>query len=301
MSSDTLYAEGWTVPERLALLPDSAAVRALKPEALRGSAALPSQKLDGAAKLISGSPLRWRTEPLRALFDVAMERFAEGGPAASDAWLAPRLHAALRLTRREAGDGALWNYLALRVAPDYVLWRWLGSPSSKAPKPAVNPRRFVGPFHVQAIARLWWAAEIFRDGADYRPVEAAGGNQEMFNSALRLEIFLHRPTAQTMIRMLRDGTIDSTRAANGLIKAVNAAGSTVQFELIAQDEPLDAEARRHWISDLAYAPPVPHDVLPQGPEDGATPYMSTLALLPLFQELFSSALVRGRDRADEED
>lgn len=34
----------------------------------------------------------------------------------ADAWLAPRLHATLRLTRQEAADRRLWNHLALAVA-----------------------------------------------------------------------------------------------------------------------------------------------------------------------------------------
>src|SRR5690348_3937505 len=42
----------------------------------------------------------------------------------ADAWLAPRLHAALRLTRREAADRGVWNYLALVQLDDYVRWRF---------------------------------------------------------------------------------------------------------------------------------------------------------------------------------
>ncbi|MGW6027011.1 DUF6339 family protein [Streptomyces sp. NPDC055099] len=299
MSMASVYQAGVDIPGMLAQLPDAAALRELKAEALRGTAAFPSRKLDRLATPMDGGPTRWHASPVRELFDTAMQRFDRENAASSDAWLAPRLHAVLRLTRREAGKRELWNHLALRIAPDYVLWRWLGNPTDKNPKPSVNPRRFVGPYHVQAFARLWWAAETFRDGADYKPVVTAGGNQEMFNSALRLEVFLHRPTTQTMIRMLRDGTVDSTRAANGLIKAVNAAGSTVQFELVAQDEPLDARARRQWIDELDSAPPVPHDVLPQGPDDGSVPYMSTITLLPLFQELFRSAQIRGRRLAED--
>lgn len=297
MTWESVYDGAASIPEQLALLPDTAARRELNDEVLSGRTALPQQRLDQVAKAFEKDEERWRTAPLRELFDVAMRRYVEEHPGASDAWLAPRVHAALRLTRREAASPEIWNYLALRVLPDYVLWRWLGGTTDGPAGDTlqVNPRRFTGPFHVQAIARLWWSAEIYRDGRNYAPAVAACSNQEMFNSALRQDVFLHRPTAQAVVRMLRDGTVDSTRAANALIKAVNTAGSTIQYEVIAPDEPLDAKARRLWIEDLAIAPPVPQDTLPDGPDDGEVDFSSVARLLPIFEDLFRSAPIRGRE------
>ncbi|MEU6067243.1 DUF6339 family protein [Streptomyces sp. NPDC047082] len=301
MTWDSVYDGAAAAPEQLALLPDAAARRELSDEVLRGRVALPRQRLDQASKGFEDDADRWRATPVRELFDIAMRRYIEEHPGASDAWLAPRLHAALRLTRREAANPEIWNYLALRVVPDYVLWRWLSSASNGPAESAtgVNPRRFTGPFHVQAIARLWWSAEIYRDGRNYAPSVAACSNQEMFNSALRQDVFLHRPTAQAVIRMLRDGTVDSTRAANALIKAVNTAGSTIQYEVIAPDEPLDTKARRLWIEDLRVAPPVPRETLPDGPDDGEVDFSSVARLLPIFEDLFRSAPIRGREETRE--
>src|SRR3712207_5044930 len=76
----------------------------------------------------------------------------------SDTWLSPRLHSALRLTRAEAGDRGLWHWLALRYR-SYVEYRWTGDGG-------VNRDRWFGPVHKQALARLWWGAELFRDGDD---------------------------------------------------------------------------------------------------------------------------------------
>jgi len=45
-------------------------------------------------------------------------------PASSDSWLAPRVHATLRLTRQEASDPRIWIYLAVVSAPDYVRHRF---------------------------------------------------------------------------------------------------------------------------------------------------------------------------------
>ncbi|MFD7444624.1 DUF6339 family protein [Streptomyces sp. NPDC059909] len=305
MSWETVYEGASAAPERLALLPDAIARRELDDEVLRGRTALPLQKLDQTSRAALDGSDRWLVRPVRELFDAAMRRFVEEYPGNSDAWLAPRLHAALRLTRREAGNPELWNFLALRVAPDYVLWRWLGGATDgddaavSKTEPKVNLRRFIGPFHVQAMARLWWAAEVYRNGRSYATAVAACSNQEMFNSALRQDVFLHRPTAQAVIRMLRDGTVDSTRAANALIKAVNAAGSTIQYEVVAPDEPMDAKARRLWIEDLAFAPPVPHDSLPEGPDDGEVDFSSIARLLPIFEDLFRAAPVRGKRQGPE--
>ncbi len=50
-------------------------------------------------------------DPLREVIVAAQTKFGNGPPAASDPWLGPRVHAALRLTRREAADKRVWDYL----------------------------------------------------------------------------------------------------------------------------------------------------------------------------------------------
>ncbi len=89
--------------------------------------------------------------------------------AASDRWLAPRVHFALRLFRGEAAEKGIWQWVAMRYPwyPWYLEWRW----SDRAGDVAND--RWWGPIHKQAFARLWWGAEVFRDGGDYRSVERA--------------------------------------------------------------------------------------------------------------------------------
>jgi hypothetical protein len=80
------------------------------------------------------------------------------------------------------------NFLALAVAPDYVLWWHRGTVEAADGEPrTVDSTRFAGHDHHQTFARLWWAAEMFRDGADYRPAEIACANQDMLDSALPLD------------------------------------------------------------------------------------------------------------------
>src|SRR2546430_2753608 len=58
--------------------------------------------------------------PLERVVEEATTRFADHAAEASDAWLAARVHATLRLSRREAADASLWAYLAVVAFPDYV-------------------------------------------------------------------------------------------------------------------------------------------------------------------------------------
>jgi hypothetical protein len=286
------------LPERLAILPDHAAATFLTTAVLQDRGPLSAAAIDAMSRPLDDAS-RWEVAPIRELLDEAMKRFNDKRTDA-DAWLAPVLHATLRITRREAADSGLWNHLALRVAPDYVVWRHIGQPTDKKPIPEVNRARFTGPFYSQAFARLWWAAELFRDGDDYKLVLLAWGNQDVLNTILRLEVILHRPTAQAILRLLRTGSVRTGRDVNALGQAVNTAGTTLMFESIAPDSPPDVDAYRAWMDDLD-STLVPLDSLPNGPDDGRTPPNSVDALVPLFERLFSEAPVRGKNKDVDDD
>jgi hypothetical protein len=279
-------------PNRLALLPDEAAARFLTAPVLEDREPLPAAAIDRACEPLPDE-LRWSADPVRELIDEAMKRFDDTRTEA-DAWLAPRLHATLRLMRREAADSHLWNHMALRVAPDYVFWRHRGRATTSQPVPVVNRSRLSGPFYSHAFARLWWAAELFRDGYDYAPVVLACGNQDVLNTVLRLEVILHRPTAQAILKLLSDGTVRTGRDVNALAQAVNAAGTTLFFEAIAPDADPDPDAYLGWIEDLDTAL-VPLERLPDGPDDGRTRLDAVNALIPIFERLFTEAPVRGKE------
>lgn len=285
--------------DRLALLPVGVAARHLNQAVLSGAEPPAQVALLRAATVIIDPSVRWSTAPVRELLDHAMARFA-GARADADAWLAPRLHATLRLTRSEAADKDLWAYLAMVVAPDYVLWRHLpagGEDGRRAP--VVQASRFVGSNSLQAFARLWWAAEMCRDGADYRPVEAACGNQDFLNTALRLSVMDHRPTVLAVLRVMENlaegGAPRLGDQLNALCKAIGIAGSTLMYEIIGPDElPDDAELLA-WIGEADSAPPVPWDRLPDGPDDGTAPTASIDALAHLFEDI-NAHLGQLRDR-----
>ncbi|MFD4942352.1 DUF6339 family protein [Streptomyces sp. NPDC058409] len=287
-------------PERLALLADLNAAQYLTEGLLTGKEDVPAIALNKITEpLPHTEESRAELEPVRDLVDDAMHGFRDGKPTAADAWLAPRLHATLRLSRREAADRRFWNYLALGVAPDYVVWRHLSEPKKDGELPKVAADRFRGSAYKQAFARLWWAAELFRDGSDYAPVVTVCTNQDMLNTSLRLDVIDHRPTAQAMVRLIERGTVRTGRDVNALAAAINASAATLMYDVVAPDAERDGQPLLAWIEAAESAPAVPRRTLPDGPNEEKAPETSVAALVDHFAELFAEAPVRGKATADE--
>ncbi|MFD0306294.1 DUF6339 family protein [Streptomyces sp. NPDC127119] len=290
------------LPERLALLADMQAATYISEGLLTGREDVPSIALNKATEELPVDDARFRLRPVRDLIDDVMYKVqAEERPVtAADAWLAPRLHATLRLTRREAADARLWNYLALGVAPDYVVRRHLPTtPKKDGGTPSVARARFRGAHYTQAFSRLWWAAELFRNGPDYSPVVVACGNQDMLNTALRMDVVDHRPTALALVNLIERGLIRTGREANALASAVNASAATLMYDVVAQDSERDAEPLRDWIAAAEGASPVRRNALPEGPEEERAPEASVAVLTDYFEGLFADAPVRGREVVEE--
>ncbi|MEV6044636.1 DUF6339 family protein [Streptomyces xanthochromogenes] len=289
--------------ERLALLPPSLASTFLSQGVRAGRESLPQVAILRASTTIEEDSVRWSAAPVREIVDETIHRF-DAKRTDADAWLSPRLHATLRMTRAEAANPALWNFLALCVAPDYVLWRHMpqGEPADGSPR-KVSSLRFVGPHYSQAFARLWWAAEMFRDGPDYASAEAACLNQDMINTALRLDAIDHKPTALALVGVLKGMTDAGANRlgdrVNALCTAVNAAGSTLMYDVIAPDEMPDQAALADWIDEAESAPAVPWNQLPRGPQDGTARRSSCEVLSRMFERFAAEAPLRDRARLRE--
>ncbi|MGA6221834.1 DUF6339 family protein [Streptomyces umbrinus] len=287
------------LPERLALLSDINAAKYLSMGVLSGQESPPYIALNKLTEPLDDMTARSEVAPIRDLIDDVMHLYRHDVSTKADAWLAPRLHAALRLTRREAADSRLWNFLALAVAPDYVVWRHQPTKAKEEGLPAmVVASRFRGAHYTQTFSRLWWAAELFRDGSDYGPVEVACGNQDILNTVLRFDIIDHRPTAQAFIRLVAKKKVNTGREVNALARAANTAASTLMYDVLAEDDEWDGSLFEEWIREADSAPPVPRKILPKGPDDGPVPSEAIEALVRCFEELFDEyARVRGKPEA----
>jgi hypothetical protein len=93
--------------------------------------------------------------------------------------IAVRSH--LPLTAREASDRHLWWWLNLRLGPRLVRARWVkdGAP------PTISRARVLGPVNRNALARLWWGAQMVRelDDAD-RYTRLMFANQDLFEAVI---------------------------------------------------------------------------------------------------------------------
>jgi hypothetical protein len=281
------------IPARLGLLSATAADPFLTEDLLKGVQGHAGIDLAKVVEPLPEEDPRWAVEPLRDLVEDAMYQFKDNRTDA-DGWLAPRLHATLRLTRREAADKRIWNHLALAVAPDYVAWRHLHVSSAEGKTSRINPVRFRGSLDRQCFSRLWWAAEMFRNGKDYRPVVTACSNQDLLHRALREDLIDHRPTAQALVRIMEREIVRTGRETNALVVAINTAGATLVYDALAPDEPRDPEPLREWIAEAESAPPVPRHTLPVGPDEEPVPENSVAALTDYLVGLFETAPIRGR-------
>jgi uncharacterized protein DUF6339 len=199
------------------------------------------------------------------LLAQAQDRHPEE-PALSDRWLAPRLHAGLRLRRSEAAEAGFWGWLAVEHAADYVRWRFPGKGDEEEdPEKRGTPlKRFLGRDRDHALGRLWWGAELFRKGADYGPAADAFVMQDVPNTWLSLDAVHNSAAAQAALRLLPQL---SGREINALSKAMDHVLTTVQLDALAPVRGPDVIAMDEWVAEEVDEEALFDDTLPGGPAE----------------------------------
>ena len=222
-------------------------------------------------------------EPLITVIDEAMRKF-RSNPDSSDAWMAPRVHAALRLVRREAADKRIWNYLNVAVKPDYVRWRFKADKESGVAAPL---DRFVGEDSKNAIGRLWWAAELTRNGNAYTETQNILRSVRFSTSWQALDAMHHRPATIAIARFWRefnDGKGLTDWQSQRLAKAFNLRLTTLSLDALAPNPAVDTIAIREWcaepVDETKYL-----DELPIGPDEEPVPESSIQAVYDVLVTL----------------
>jgi hypothetical protein len=208
-------------------------------------------------------------DDVRRLLQHAADAFASDPPA-SDRWLAPRLHAALRLRRAEAAERGLWGWLGAVEYPDYARWRFpgRGEEEEDESKRGTPLKRFVGSGRDHALARLWWGAELFRNGSSYAPVVRAFVKQDVPSTWLSLDAVHHPAAAQAALRLLPEL---GSKPINRLSTALDHVLTTIQLDVIAPIEPPDTIAADEWVSGRADIDDLLEETLPVGPDEDPVP------------------------------
>ncbi|MFW5921281.1 MAG: DUF6339 family protein, partial [Polyangiales bacterium] len=159
-----------------------------------------------------------------AVLDEAIAS-TEAYDTAIDRWVAPRIHRALPLTRREASDPAVWRYLTVVHRPDFVRHRWehrsLSTMRSRFWSLGTRPDS-------NALARLWWIAELTRgqDGA-YELTERVLARQPLATNIFVRELSSYRPAVAACVEVLGD---EPSHVIEASVRLLNKALSTVVLE-----------------------------------------------------------------------
>lgn len=116
-----------------------------------------------------------------------------------DALLAPKIHQSLDLTLREASNTGIWNYLSLKIRPNYVRKRWRSK----------NEERFWAGTKLtrHAFATLWWTAEMTKkEGSEdlYEITEKTFNQQDVFQQIIDKDFSRHKPLAQAFADIMHD-------------------------------------------------------------------------------------------------
>jgi hypothetical protein len=223
-------------------------------------------------------------EALKALFEAAMA--LERTKTETDAWLSPRFHYLFRLSRRTAGDRGVWAWLAMTICRPYVMWRFASDGQMKA-------WRYYGDLLRNAVSRLWWGAEMVRNGPSYEDVPRVFGRVRTAEFALELSYSRYRPAAIAFTRVaegLGNREKLSDEEMKDLSKSINAYLSLTALEAIGLNEDeisvADDDWRRHR-PPLAEIQGAEVTAL-QGPNDGIASEDAIKDLEEWFREIAST-------------
>lgn len=225
-------------------------------------------------------------EPLIEMVNIAQSKFVSD-PKKSDAWLAPRVHATLRLQRWEAADQSIWDWLTIGIPEfrTYLKWRW-----SSEDKP-VQIQPLLGGFNRHAFARLWWGAELSRDGASYEWAGEAFAIQNTADFLILLNAFHNRPTALAWLNFLSTANAGE-RVSSGQVpiisKRLDHAVTTLMLDDLAPDPGPDTDAVDMWIRE---DPDVTlfEDELPEGPREATVDPELIASVRAVLQRLWNQA------------
>lgn len=262
-------------------------LKRLKPQARR---LVPTESYASAGsalveKYIESAPRVIDVSPLLAILDAGINKYKDSPIDSSDGWFAPRVHAALRLFRSEAANLEYWEYLSICVPEvrEYVLWRW----GSSDGLPTRN--RILGSDRRHALARLWWTAELTRNGPDYEPTVAAfdARSQDFVNYLTDTDAFHNRAAALAFIdyfsKRRKDQGMKAKQAVE-LAKALNHVLTTVVLDSLAPDDGGDMDAYSRWVGGHVDET-LMIERLPEGPKEPLVPEDQIAAVGELLDSL----------------
>jgi Family of unknown function (DUF6339) len=147
-----------------------------------------------------------------------------------DQLAAPLVHGALPLSRREAGQPGVWRFLALVAFPELIRHRWeartWSTTRTRYWSPGTRPDS-------NAFARLWWIAELTRDGQSYALTDEVLARQPLTTPIFVRKFSSYRPAVAAFVQVMRNSTpAEIERVA----KELNGRLSTLVLESLEEAE-----------------------------------------------------------------
>jgi hypothetical protein len=196
---------------------------------------------------------------LKAVIAKGLDRYPDDNNKL-DQWLAPRIHNVIRVPRRIASDRRFWAWIAIEFGREYVQHRF-------SKEEGIKEFRFTGTHLRNGISRLWWAAELARNGRDYGPVAIALKAVRVAQFALELKYSWYRPAVIAFATICADRKLTDPRM-KALSVHLNAYLGTRPVELVGLDESAADVYDHEW---WAAAPPSERELFDgnlEGPDDG---------------------------------
>lgn len=156
------------------------------------------------------------------------------GDASIDAVVASEVRKHLNLTPEQAAHDGLWRYLAVVEFPDFVRYRW-PYPASRRSFKSARDKFLEGArdLYEHALVRLWWIAELTRDGNDYTLTKAALENQELANDVFDRGFARYPPAVRAVVDELSG---EPSTIVSDTTTELNHALSTIRLESLSESE-----------------------------------------------------------------
>jgi hypothetical protein len=209
----------------------------------------------------SGRTIEFDEELLSAVLAEGIDRYGDDINGL-DAWLAPRVHNVIRVPRRIASDRLFWAWIAIEFGREYIKHRFSDGEGS-----AIKEFRFTGTHLRNGVSRLWWSAELARNGRDYGPVAQVLSGVRIAQFALELRYSWYRPAVIAFARVCVDRELRDAKM-QGLSVRVNAYLGTRPVELIGLDETVAEDYDAEWWAGASPSKRQLFDGKFEGPDDG---------------------------------
>jgi len=193
-------------------------------------------------------------DPIREKFrnDVYDSDEYGKGDSGIDGEVAETVRRTLDISRREASIDGVWYYLTVLEFPEFVRYRWQGDD--------LRGKSLDGgeDIYSNALHRLWWIAEITRDGDDYTQTEEMFEMQELANDVADRWFARYEPMTWACVDELNSSVVDefepqSSKLVSRATTRLNEKLNVVLAEGLSYEEAVELveEARSEALEELS--------------------------------------------------